>query len=310
MEELIRLAPTTPTCLSSNRYPLTSWPDFPWGSFRSYINFDMPQVYWLDAHNAAWQLDKSYHEFMSMAPRLPYIPTGSTWKQINWECTPADAIAFMDKAKELGLQAVNFWEYSRLRDLPLVWKAIAEYDYGVVPVPPEPEPIPEPEENMPDITKVKAARDALVEIYAKADEAATNLNDFIAEYEAQPPAPPVPPVPPTPPPPEPPATTWEMLVKPAQADDPRTKAFCYQVWNSTQGRLVEKVNANGKYIMQEYLSMGGARLTYNRGVKVRVYREIIDTEADGPIDYHELYVPLGDRGQRLFLLKADLMKLV
>ena len=92
--------------------------------------------------------------------------------------------------------------------------------------------------------------------------------------------------------------------------DPRAKTWVFQVWNEIQGKLVEKrndVKPVGKPIMQEYFTKEDKRLTYALGTQLRF---LIDPEdADGSIDYMELASVKGDRGQRLFMARPDLMKL-
>jgi hypothetical protein len=168
MQRLRARAPALPLGLSSNRYPLTSWTDFPWAAFREYCDFDIPQVYWVGQHNPARQLADSFAEFCQMRPLLPYIATGPAWKQTGWEVTAADIVQFFAAAEALDLQAVSFWEYSRVLQLPAVWQAIKEYPLVVEPAPeptpePTPEPQPEDDEMATIVEKIKVIKDAYPE---------------------------------------------------------------------------------------------------------------------------------------------------
>jgi len=125
--------------LSSYRFP-SLHPELPWVEFRGKCDFDMPQVYWMLAHNAGEQLRRSLAEIGQMTPRLPYIPTGAAFREHGWQPTVAEVVEFMNVAtQELGLGAYNFWEWQQARSiLPDVWDAIAEY--GGEPQPPPPSP--------------------------------------------------------------------------------------------------------------------------------------------------------------------------
>jgi len=104
-----------------------------------------------------------------------------------------------------------------------------------------------------------------------------------------------------------PSDIWEMTVSPEKPDDPRTKVWVFQVWNKTEGKVVEKRNKEEKPIMQEYLSDDGKRITYNRGEKVVTYKAITDTDGSTP-DCYEIYNLFGDHGVRLFLLRTEVTK--
>lgn len=107
--------------------------------------------------------------------------------------------------------------------------------------------------------------------------------------------------------PKPGVDTWEMTVRPEKEDDMRTKVWCFQVWNSTDGKLIEKRNKEDKPIMQEYFSDDGKRITYLRDEKVVTYKAIMDTDGSTP-DCYEIYKRLGAHGERLFLLKTEVTK--
>lgn len=164
---------------------------------------------------------------------------------------------------------------------------------------PDPEPIPDPGDD--DMTKdeiilgLQAVRSKAREI----EDAVADLIGSVIDLDTGGGTPP------PPPPPPPPATDETVMME--IKEDPRAKTWCFQVWNSNQGRLVEKRNGSQFPIMQEYLTEGGKRLTYNKGVQVRLLPDLVN--ADGSVDYMELYKVFGDHGQRLFIKRPDLMKL-
>jgi len=132
------VGPEMPVALSSYRYP-SLHPQLPWVEFMTGCNINMPQVYWMMAHNPAEQLERCVAEFSAMTPRLPIIPTGATFTERGWAPTEGEVTAFLAAAERLGLEAVNFWEWSDARRrLPGLWEAVANYEYEGTP--PEPPP--------------------------------------------------------------------------------------------------------------------------------------------------------------------------
>lgn len=122
--------PDMAIALSSYRYP-SLHPEFPWVTFRDRVDYDMPQVYWEQAHNPAYQVAKSHDEFSKLTPRLPYIPAGAAYKRGDWKATPEDVTSFLETAKNtLGLQAANFWEWGRTElYTPELWQPIANFEW-------------------------------------------------------------------------------------------------------------------------------------------------------------------------------------
>jgi len=67
------------------------------------VDINMPQVYWVRAHNPAAQLRRSVAEFQRLQPWRPIIPTGSAYKGFGWQPTAAEMTAFLHTAQELDL---------------------------------------------------------------------------------------------------------------------------------------------------------------------------------------------------------------
>ena len=130
MDRLRAAYPSLPMALCSYRFP-SYHPQFPWTEFLSRCDLNMPQVYWLLAHNPAEQLTRSVNEFRSMTPHRPIFPVGSAYKGGSWEATPDDVVVFLDTAKSLNLNGASFWEWSNCRKyIPEVWNAIAGYTWS------------------------------------------------------------------------------------------------------------------------------------------------------------------------------------
>lgn len=141
------LRPATPGIalgLCSFRFPVLH-KEFPWLTFLDKCDFHAPQVYWEGSNNPASQLQQSYDELIALKP-LPVYPVGSAYCNGGWCATPAQVIAFADKAKEMGLPGINFWAWHSAVGIPGMWAALAgiEYQPGQPPPPPPPPP-PTPE---------------------------------------------------------------------------------------------------------------------------------------------------------------------
>ncbi len=137
MSRLRSTFPNLPFALSSYRFP-SYHRSFPWQAFLEYCDYNMPQVYWEQAHNPDAQLQRCVSEFQALTPVRPIIPTGPAYKVNGWAPTPADIVTFMDTARALNLSAANFFSWDECRrDLPTIWNTIAAYTWNVQPPPPD-----------------------------------------------------------------------------------------------------------------------------------------------------------------------------
>lgn len=110
--------------LSSYRYP-KAHPEFPWKEFLSVVSINMPQVYWIKAHNPAEQLRRSLSEFQSLGYKNVFIPTGAAFCEWGWCATMEEVLEFTAKVERLELPAVNYWEWGATREkLPAIWEFI------------------------------------------------------------------------------------------------------------------------------------------------------------------------------------------
>ena len=113
--------PQSRSCHPAHRsvYPHTAGrhtiPEFPWKEFLEKCDVNMPQVYWVKAHNPADQLARSLREFQAITPYRPLIPTGPMYIYGSWEPTAQEIVEFLDKTRALNLEAANFfaWYYAR-----------------------------------------------------------------------------------------------------------------------------------------------------------------------------------------------------
>jgi hypothetical protein len=129
MDSLRATLPDFPIGLSSYRYP-TYHPAFPWQAFLEKCDFNMPQMYWLQAHDPAEQLIRCVREFQAIIPFRPIFPTGAAFKEGGWQPTVSEVIEFLSTAQNLNLSAANFWEWYNCRTyLPEIWDTIKIYPW-------------------------------------------------------------------------------------------------------------------------------------------------------------------------------------
>jgi hypothetical protein len=125
--------PDIPIALSSYRYP-SYHPQLPWREFLEKCDLNMPQVYWMQAHNAGDQLRRCVREFQAMAPFRPIVPTGAAFKEYGWKPAPGEVKDFLQTAQSLNLTSANFysWDSSRatVQGLPEIWETIRDYSWG------------------------------------------------------------------------------------------------------------------------------------------------------------------------------------
>lgn len=136
MQELRAALSHIPIALSSYRFP-SIHPQIPWREFLEKCDYNMPQVYWLHAHNPGPQLTRTVREFQALQPYRPVIPTGAAFTEHSWRPTPAEVQTFLNTAQELNLGAANFWEWANARapSMEPVWVTIRDYPWGAEPLP-------------------------------------------------------------------------------------------------------------------------------------------------------------------------------
>ena len=124
MHELRHAHPNLPIALSSFRYP-SYHKGFPWEAFLSDCNYNMPMVFWVQAHNPHTQLMRSYQEFDSLRPFRAIIPTGPVFSTDTWRPTLSEIQEFIATAQSLNLPAINFWDWdSTSGELSHLWEPI------------------------------------------------------------------------------------------------------------------------------------------------------------------------------------------
>jgi hypothetical protein len=129
MTALRSAMPTLPIALCSYRFP-SYHPNFPWKAFLEKCDLNMPQVYWVEAHNPASQLDRCIREFKAMTPFRPILPTGIACNEGGWSPTESDVTQFLSSTRTLNLAGANFWDWEESRSqLPKVFGAIANFKW-------------------------------------------------------------------------------------------------------------------------------------------------------------------------------------
>jgi hypothetical protein len=137
MDRLRKSLPHLPIALCSYRYPMYH-PQIPWAIFLEQCDYNMPQVYWEQAHNPADQLRRCVSEFQSIIPYRPIIPVGSAYIRGSWSPTASELQGFLQTAQSLNLTAASFWEWANTRkNLPDGWTTISDYPWSNTPPPPE-----------------------------------------------------------------------------------------------------------------------------------------------------------------------------
>lgn len=129
-----------PTALSSYRWP-TYHMELDWVDWMQGLDVMMPQVYWMGATNAAYQLQRSAREYAALQSKYgvqdkPYVPTGAAFSEAGWHVEPGQILEFLKAAKELNMPAANFWEWSFARRWAGWWDVIANFDWSPVIEPP------------------------------------------------------------------------------------------------------------------------------------------------------------------------------
>ena len=119
---------SVPIALSSYRYPKYH-PELPWKQFLKYCDYNMPQVYWEQAHTPASQLERSFDQFKVLAPNRKFVPTGAFYKTNGWLPTAKDIQDFLTKSAELGFKAANFYTWDHKKFLTDQWNVLASFDW-------------------------------------------------------------------------------------------------------------------------------------------------------------------------------------
>jgi len=139
--------PDTPIGLSTYRFP-DQHPRLPYKEFLDICDFNAPQVYW-NAGKAGQELAESYEQYLEIKD-LPFIPAGRAYYGEGFPMpTSREIVHFLNMAQSIGCPAAFFWSadalWHRLKSLPQIRKAIADYEWIGIgdPIPPvEPPSVP------------------------------------------------------------------------------------------------------------------------------------------------------------------------
>lgn len=117
---------------SSFRFP-SLHQEIDWGDLTEASDFTIPQVYWEQTHNPAAQLQRSWNEYAKFSD-IPYYAAGAAYANRGWTPTEDECDEFSDKAKELGIEAINWWRWDTAITLGL-WDTLCRQDWGSQPPP-------------------------------------------------------------------------------------------------------------------------------------------------------------------------------
>lgn len=123
--EFVRDYPNIPLALCSYRFP-SAHPGTPWDTFMEFMSYNMPQVYWVDSHDAAFQVNKSFHELDKISQRvlgksIPFVPVGAAYAYGKWKPTTDDMDDFVNELLRLKCPAWSWWLYELILKQP-DWK--------------------------------------------------------------------------------------------------------------------------------------------------------------------------------------------
>jgi hypothetical protein len=124
---------SVPVALTSYRFP--SLHPIPWNEFLKHCDYNMPQVYWMQAHNPGAQLAQTLREYESpnIKYRPPIFPVGAAFREHGWEPTKNEVVEFLDTSCALNLGGANFWEWYACREVLKpkneLWNAISTYNW-------------------------------------------------------------------------------------------------------------------------------------------------------------------------------------
>jgi len=136
MKQLRSGLPHLPIALSSFRYP-NYHQLFPWTAFLEKCDFNMPQVYWEQAHNPQYQLQESVKELKALKPSLPVVPTGPAYTTSGWKPKGTELTQFLQEAVALKLTGANFfaWDWATQPAYIDWWNSVANFKWGQAPAP-------------------------------------------------------------------------------------------------------------------------------------------------------------------------------
>lgn len=167
--------------LESFRYPAYH-PGILWEEWGEVLNGGWaPQVYWLQASNAAAQVEQSYREHKAVAD-LPFWPVFPAFCQSGWCPAPAQYRAAIAKAEKLGAAGIGAWKAEWLTENWPAHKsfvdALAEWTGSDAP--PEPQPC-DPADAIALADNLKRQADTLLaEAQTLVSDAVTLLNKLQA----------------------------------------------------------------------------------------------------------------------------------
>lgn len=134
--------PSMPFGFSSFKYP-SKQPGLPWKEFIAAADVLMPQVYWVERHDPAKQLERSAKEWSDIkqkandasgsTEKIVVVPTGSAYSDDlkKWRPTATDLKAFYEAAVAAGNVAADVWswDFVKKKDSKDLLKAVTDFTW-------------------------------------------------------------------------------------------------------------------------------------------------------------------------------------
>jgi len=119
--------------LCSYRFPKTYQPDFPVDAFAPFMDYWVPQVYFLGdcrLTGGASQLEISSKQYDGIR-RLPFIGVAPTYPYGDWRATKDQLLLFFEKAKDLGHEGFMIWDLPQASQEQI--EAVREFEWDPQP---------------------------------------------------------------------------------------------------------------------------------------------------------------------------------
>jgi len=100
--------PNLPIALSAYLFP-SYHPHFPWKSFSTYCDYNMPLLNLNAGGSSRIALTRCLHEFQEIQPSRPVVPIGQYRTNNGGKTTPAEIREFLRHSQKLNLKGVNLW---------------------------------------------------------------------------------------------------------------------------------------------------------------------------------------------------------
>lgn len=136
----VRLRTPITVGYTSYRYP-SYHETFHWDIFNRNCDYASPQVYWEQATNPRWQLEKSLAEYRGRT-NIPLVPIGAAYPNGSWRPTAGQVDEFYQGVIDNGLPGWSWWEWYYAFLDKSIWNALIAHKTNIVEDNPEIPPVP------------------------------------------------------------------------------------------------------------------------------------------------------------------------